>query len=145
MRIRYSTWVFLRIAYSPFPVSLFCFSEEDSRWPKDFRTAAGNAKTITADLDKNLSGKLETLGKDLDTLHLYADLWYQSVSSVFLSAYRETAGDCGFLPRTREETDILLQAFLIDKGIYELIYELNNRPDWVMIPIRGMLSILGES
>jgi maltose alpha-D-glucosyltransferase/alpha-amylase len=82
---------------------------------------------------------------DLDTLHLYADLWYQSVSSVFLSAYRETAGDCGFLPRTREETDILLQAFLIDKGIYELIYELNNRPDWVMIPIRGMLSILGES
>jgi maltose alpha-D-glucosyltransferase/alpha-amylase len=46
------------------------------------------------------------------------------------------------LPETDEQIAALLGAFLIDKGIYEIIYELNNRPEWVSIPILGILSIL---
>ncbi len=41
--------------------------------------------------------------------------------------------------------DALLQAFVLDKAIYELNYELNNRPEWVRIPIRGIMEILTRS
>ena len=64
---------------------------------------------------------------------------------MFFSAYREAAGDGGFLPENNEQIAVLLGAFLIDKGIYEFIYELNNRPEWVSIPIRGILSILTDA
>ena len=49
-----------------------------------------------------------------------------------------------FLPQTMEEFRLLLRIFLLEKAIYELGYELNNRPDWVQIPLRGTLDILGE-
>jgi len=37
---------------------------------------------------------------------------------------------------------VLLDAFLLEKALYELAYELNNRPDWVRIPIQGILELL---
>ena len=37
---------------------------------------------------------------------------------------------------------VLLAALLLDKALYELHYELNNRPDWVGIPLRGILSLI---
>ncbi len=39
---------------------------------------------------------------------------------------------------------ILLEGFLLDKALYELHYELNNRPDWLRIPLRGMTQLLGQ-
>jgi maltose alpha-D-glucosyltransferase/alpha-amylase len=82
--------------------------------------------------------------EDLSILEPYADFWHRSVSGIFLSAYLEAAGQASFLPQDREELDTLLRAFLLDKGIYELLYELNNRPEWVVIPIRGIRAILAE-
>jgi maltose alpha-D-glucosyltransferase/alpha-amylase len=52
------------------------------------------------------------------------------------------AGEADFIPRDREELKILLDAFLLDKAIYELAYELNNRPDWVAIPLQGVSQVL---
>ena len=40
-----------------------------------------------------------------------------------------------------EQFEILLNAFLLDKALYELSYELNNRPAWVRIPLRGILAL----
>jgi maltose alpha-D-glucosyltransferase/alpha-amylase len=37
---------------------------------------------------------------------------------------------------------VLLSAYLIEKGLYEIVYELNNRPDWVRIPVGGVLDLL---
>jgi maltose alpha-D-glucosyltransferase/alpha-amylase len=70
------------------------------------------------------------------------DLWYQYVSGIFLHSYLETAGEVEFLPRNKQEFEMLLGAFLLEKAIYELGYELNNRPDWLMIPIRGVQQLL---
>jgi maltose alpha-D-glucosyltransferase/alpha-amylase len=54
-----------------------------------------------------------------------------------------TAGR-NFIPKKKEDFDMLLQVFLLEKAVYELGYELNNRPDWVMIPIKGIKSIMGK-
>ena len=40
---------------------------------------------------------------------------------------------------------MLLDTFLLEKALYEVRYELNNRPDWVPIPLRGILSLMGVS
>jgi predicted trehalose synthase len=40
--------------------------------------------------------------------------------------------------------DRLLAVFELEKAVYELRYELNNRPEWVKIPVAGILRILEE-
>ena len=64
------------------------------------------------------------------------------VNSTFLDSYIEHSAPGGFLPTEREEPDILLNVYLLEKALYELGYELNNRPDWVRIPFIGILQLL---
>ena len=47
-----------------------------------------------------------------------------------------------FLPKEPEQVNVLLSAYVIEKAMYEIVYELNNRPDWVRIPLRGVLDLL---
>ena len=47
-----------------------------------------------------------------------------------------------FLPAEPSQRDALLQLFVLDKALYELNYELNNRPDWVRIPLTAILGII---
>jgi maltose alpha-D-glucosyltransferase/alpha-amylase len=56
-----------------------------------------------------------------------------------LKAYLEVAAQGGFLPRTHEELQVLIDIYLLEKAIYELGYELNNRPEWIRIPVQGIL------
>jgi maltose alpha-D-glucosyltransferase/alpha-amylase len=80
---------------------------------------------------------------DFFRLTPWADLWRQWVSAAFLRAYRDAAGPAPFMPAEQERFTALLDAFLLGKAFYELAYELNNRPDWVRIPLWGVLSLLG--
>lgn len=70
------------------------------------------------------------------------EAWYQHVSHVFLEAYKEHVRGTNFIPENDEDFDILMNTFLLDKAIYELNYELNNRPDWVLIPLTGIKAIM---
>lgn len=79
----------------------------------------------------------------LETLRPWARLWENWVSWAFLREYLNTARGADFLPRDNEQLRILLDAFLLDKAVYELGYELNNRPDWVTIPLLGIGRIVG--
>ena len=72
----------------------------------------------------------------------WADLWETWVSAVFLRAYLAVVRGAPFVPSQREQLDLLLQAFVLDKAFYELAYELNNRPEWVGIPVAGILRLL---
>ena len=60
----------------------------------------------------------------------------------YLKTYLDIAGPADFLPRDAGELQILLNALCLEKAIYELGYELNNRPDWVSIPLMGILQLL---
>ncbi len=81
---------------------------------------------------------------DLPSLEPWADFWYTWTSAAFLKSYLQTATTSNFLPQTREELETLLDAFLIEKAIYEVGYELNNRPDWIGIPVQGILHLLED-
>ena len=80
--------------------------------------------------------------EDVPFLERWADLWYREMSSVFLQSYLKTTADAIFVPQNPEDLQVLLEAYLLDKAVYEIGYELNNRPDWVVIPIRGIKHIL---
>ncbi|MDB6147096.1 MAG: Maltose alpha-D-glucosyltransferase, partial [Spartobacteria bacterium] len=80
--------------------------------------------------------------EDVPFLERWADIWYREMSSVFLQSYLKTTAGAVFIPQDSDDFQILLEAYLLDKAVYEVGYELNNRPDWVVIPIRGIKHIL---
>ena len=82
---------------------------------------------------------------DFDCLEPWATLWARSTSVLFLRTYRLAASGALFLPANPETFQALLDAYLFDKGLYELHYELNNRPSWVRIPLMGILSLGPEA
>jgi maltose alpha-D-glucosyltransferase/alpha-amylase len=73
------------------------------------------------------------------------EAWVERISQEFLNAYLTTAEGASFLPANEEELRMLLEVCLLEKAVYEVCYELNNRPDWVGIPLRGILRILDRS
>jgi maltose alpha-D-glucosyltransferase/alpha-amylase len=80
--------------------------------------------------------------EDVPFLEGWADLWYRHISSVFLQSYLKTTREAIFIPQNSDDLQIMLEAYLLDKAVYEIGYELNNRPDWVVIPVRGIKHIL---
>jgi maltose alpha-D-glucosyltransferase/alpha-amylase len=80
--------------------------------------------------------------EDVPFLERWADLWYRQMSSVFLQSYLNTATGAIFIPKSSDDLQIMLEAYLLDKAVYEIGYELNHRPTWVVIPIRGIKHIL---
>jgi maltose alpha-D-glucosyltransferase/alpha-amylase len=72
----------------------------------------------------------------------WADYWFRWIGAMYLKAYLETADPGGFLPAASAERQILLDSYLLEKAVYELGYELNNRPDWVDIPISGIHQVM---
>lgn len=80
--------------------------------------------------------------QEVAALEDWARVWHRWVNVAFLRAYLATAGNAPFLPATPRELEQLLEAFLLDKAIYELNYELNNRPAWVRIPVEGILQLV---
>src|SRR6476619_2052093 len=80
--------------------------------------------------------------EDVPFLEKWADIWYREMSSTFLQSYLAATSDALFIPRNEADLRIALEAYLLDKAVYEIGYELNHRPDWVVIPIRGIKHIL---
>jgi maltose alpha-D-glucosyltransferase / alpha-amylase len=80
--------------------------------------------------------------EDFPALEPWAHFWYTWVSVAFLKAYLSAAKEEAFLPRDPMELQVLLDAYLLGKAIYEVGYELNNRPDWVKVPLQGLLQLL---
>ena len=72
----------------------------------------------------------------------FARLWERETSSLFLKTYSEAISDARLLPPSKDLT-MLLEIFLLKRAFHELQYEINNRPQWAHIPLRGLLSILG--
>ncbi|ACL24977.1 maltose alpha-D-glucosyltransferase [Chloroflexus aggregans] len=77
--------------------------------------------------------------EEIERLQQWADFWSFWVCAAFLEGYLSTARNEPFIPTDRADLEALLETFVIEKAIYELSYEMNNRPDWLPIPINGIL------
>ncbi|MBI2304763.1 MAG: maltose alpha-D-glucosyltransferase [Chloroflexi bacterium] len=80
--------------------------------------------------------------EDLPVLEPWAQQWYFWVSATFLGAYLATMKNASLLPQNPEELKVLLEAYLLEKAVYEMGYELNNRPSWIRVPLEGILQLL---
>jgi maltose alpha-D-glucosyltransferase / alpha-amylase len=78
----------------------------------------------------------------LPELETWARFWVESVSAVFLKSYLATAGNAPWVPQHQDDLELQLGTMLLEKALYELRYELNLRPDWVRIPLRGILDLV---
>ena len=76
------------------------------------------------------------------TFSAQAEQWSTKAQRVFLEAWLATTSGAVFRAASRAEENRLLEAFLLEKALYEVVYEINNRPTWLPIPLRGVLRLL---
>jgi trehalose synthase-fused probable maltokinase len=89
-----------------------------------------------------LLGEDRVLGDDVSRMGAWAETWNSKVAERYLAKYFTTAKDAAYLPATQTEIQTVLELHLLEKAIYELGYELNNRPTWVGIPLQGISKLL---
>jgi maltose alpha-D-glucosyltransferase/alpha-amylase len=77
---------------------------------------------------------------DMALLEHWAQAWQHWVGDAFLREYRSTVAGAVWTPGN-EAFSVLLRTLTLDKALYELTYELNNRPEWVRIPLTGLLNM----
>ena len=94
------------------------------------------AATLERELPEGKSADADTLGRH----RVRADLWERAARDAFLEAYF-AAAPSRILPDTPERAAALLALFEAEKVFYELAYEVNNRPAWAWIPLRGILRL----
>ena len=73
--------------------------------------------------------------------HIALDQWQAQAARGFIESYFATAQGLRSIPRDRAEAEALLDFFLLEKALYEVNYEAANRPDWIAIPLQGVLSL----
>ncbi|MBF0459260.1 MAG: maltose alpha-D-glucosyltransferase [Nitrospirae bacterium] len=76
--------------------------------------------------------------KDILELTPWANLWYFYIGGIFLKSYMDKVNGAVFMPADQAEIKNLLRVFVLEKAVYEIGYELGNRPEWVSIPLKGI-------
>ena len=66
------------------------------------------------------------------------------MAGIFLRSYLEAIKNSLFVPGNEKDLEIMLKTYLFEKAIYELGYELNNRPEWVITPPRGIKDLMED-
>jgi maltose alpha-D-glucosyltransferase/alpha-amylase len=105
------------------------------------KDVAGMLRSFSYAAYSTLTSYTSRRPEDLTRLEPWAELWERSSAAEFLRAYRETVQTEAFVPADTGIFRRLLDLYLLDKALYELRYELNNRPTWLRIPLMGMLSL----
>jgi maltose alpha-D-glucosyltransferase/alpha-amylase len=81
--------------------------------------------------------------EDAPILRPWARFWRDWTRSSFLRTYLHRIEGAGLVPGDRRQLETLLRALLLEKNVYELAYDLNHRPDWTPLPLRGLREQLG--
>jgi maltose alpha-D-glucosyltransferase/alpha-amylase len=115
--------------------------EERRSKQSPLKDVAGMLRSFSYAAYASLTRRTARRPQDVERLSPWARLWEKAVSGEFLRAYREAVAPSGIVPAAPSGFQALLEAYVLDKALYELIYELNNRPSWVRIPLNGLLSL----
>jgi len=106
------------------------------------RDVAGMVRSFHYAAHHALHQQLTSSEDDLAYLASWIDPWFRAVSGMFLSAYQNTIRPSSLLPSNKKSLELLFRCLLLEKAIYEVGYELNNRPDWLSIPVQGVKQLL---
>ncbi|WP_460637342.1 maltose alpha-D-glucosyltransferase [Larkinella harenae] len=80
--------------------------------------------------------------EDVSGLLSFADLWAYQMGEIFLKAYLETVSEKEFYPKKESDLQLMLETYLLERAIFDLNYELSNRPDRVLAPVRIIKTIV---
>jgi maltose alpha-D-glucosyltransferase/alpha-amylase len=105
------------------------------------RDVAGMLRSFGYAALTGLGAATQTRPEDVERLAPWAELWEVWVCAAFLRGYFGAVRSASLLPTRTDDLDTLLHVFILDKALYELGYELNNRPEWVHIPLTGLLRL----
>jgi maltose alpha-D-glucosyltransferase / alpha-amylase len=103
-----------------------------------FRDVAGMLRSF----DYAAHAALDAQPVHQTTLSAHANAWSAKAQRAFLDAWLATTAGAVFRAATSVQETHLLDAFLLEKALYEVVYEINNRPTWLPIPLRGVLQLL---
>lgn len=93
-------------------------------------------------LDGQRDGVAMARGTPTSSSEAWARFWCDWSSAAFLKAYLGIAARSRFWPQAEADVRLLFDVYVLEKAMYELNYELNNRPAWVPIPVQGILRLL---
>jgi maltose alpha-D-glucosyltransferase/alpha-amylase len=108
------------------------------------KDVAGMMRSFSYAAYAQLDSFRERRPEDADRLGAFARFWESSVTALYLRSYQAAANSAAFVPGP-EHFDGLLRLFLIDKAVYEIEYEMNNRPAWLSIPLNGLADLIGPA
>jgi maltose alpha-D-glucosyltransferase / alpha-amylase len=103
-----------------------------------FRDIGGMIRSFHYAVSQQFLSHIATRPEDEEALREWVPVWYDYVAGLFLSAYLETVDAADFVPSDEDSLKRILTVFLLEKAVYEVSYELDNRPDWLRIPISGL-------
>jgi maltose alpha-D-glucosyltransferase/alpha-amylase len=106
------------------------------------RDVAGMIRSFHYAVHTALRSITDSRPEDRAALEPWVIPWYVHVSGIYYQAYARTVSETSLLPEREADVALLLQIYLMEKAVYELNYELNNRPDWVAIPMAGIGELL---
>ena len=107
------------------------------------RDVAGMLRSFNYAARSALAGVTDGQPERLATAEPWVRRWEREVRQAFLEGYVEGVGDSASYPEP-EQARALIELFVIEKALYEIRYELDNRPEWVGIPVRGILELMEE-
>ncbi|MGM0645701.1 MAG: maltose alpha-D-glucosyltransferase [Thermodesulfobacteriota bacterium] len=105
------------------------------------RDVAGMLRSFDYAVQTSLAA-YEEQRESLQIRQSWAGPWHAAVCRTYLQSYLETVQEATFIPMDPENIWRLLEGFLIEKAVYEVGYEANNRPDWLWLPLGGLLRLL---
>ena len=117
---------------------------ERRRKQSPLRDVAGMLRSFSYAARSALAGVSAERGDRAGELESWARLWEERTREIFLEGYREGARECPSYPADPEHARKLIELFMLEKALYEVRYELDNRPEWLWIPVRGILDLLDE-
>jgi maltose alpha-D-glucosyltransferase / alpha-amylase len=116
--------------------------EERREKQSPLRDVAGMLRSFSYAARSALDKYLQRRPDSEAALAPWAALWENAISTAFLQAYRDTVRKAPDLVPEDAEAQTLLLTYVLEKALYELLYELNNRPTWMHIPLNGLLTLL---
>lgn len=108
------------------------------------KDVAGMIRSYHYAVSAKLFNAAETQDISPEHLQRVSDRWFYLIRDTYLDAYLSEFGSPHPLFKNNNEINFLLLVYLLEKAVYELGYEISYRPDWVKIPLKGIIDVVRE-